>query len=289
MELAGKTAFITGGGGGIGGAMAKAFAENGAKVAVADVNLSRAQAVADVVNSITKACAIRLDVTKADEWGPAKKAVEDALGPVDILCANAGVSYTAPLDEITDEAFRWVHNVNIMGALRAIRTFLPEMKRRRQGGHVVLTCSTTAFRPYTEQGAYATSKAALVNMALTLDMEVKASGIGVSALCPGLVNTNLRNNAEDARPVPLRSSALTSEEGSPLKAGMAPAFVANSVIDAIRNDRFYVFTHSDYRDAIAAEQQLVLAALAASADPSHKEPTGLVARIRDQTGVPQDI
>ena len=282
MEIEGKTVFITGGGGGIGGAMAMAFAKHGAKVAVADFDLDRAQHVANKIEGETAVCAIRLDVTKTEDWGLAKAATEEALGPVDIICANAGVHYTAPLDEITDEAFGWVYDVNVMGAVRGIRTFLPSMKMRQKGGHIVLTCSTTAFRPYTEQGAYAASKAALINLALTLEMEAKGSGISVSALCPGMVNTNIRANAEAARPANLQSNPKTDGVTSPLiKSGMAPEFIANSVIDGIRNERFYIFTHSDYREAIAAEQQQVLEALRASADPGHKEPDALIAKIRD--------
>ena len=281
MNIEGKTAFITGGGGGIGRAMAEALAEQGVKVAVADIDLQRAQAVADSIQDRINSCAVRLDVTEPDDWSATKDAVNKALGPVDIVIANAGVGYNAPLDEISDEEFGWVYDVNVFGTLRAIRTFLPDMKKRGGEGHVVITCSTTAYRPYAEQAAYTTSKAALVNMAQVLEIELRDTGIGVSALCPGMVDTNIRANVEDVMPESVSKSSPTGGERSPLSAGMAPKFVAQAVIDAIQKNHFYIFTHSDYLDAISAEQQLVLKALGSSADPAHKELPMLTGRIRD--------
>jgi 2-hydroxycyclohexanecarboxyl-CoA dehydrogenase len=286
MKLKGKTAFISGGGGGIGGALAQAFAKEGTSVAVSDFDLDRARSIADAIGDITKTCAIRLDVTKPDEWTRARAAVERELGPVDILCSNAGVGYTAPLDEISDAAFRWVHEVNLLASVRAFRTFLPGMKRRGNGGHVLLTCSTTSFRPYVGQGAYSTSKAALLSMALTLEMELAGTGIGVSALCPGMVSTNLGANAQKARPKSLAADNQASRSGSPLEEGMAAKFVAQAAVTAIHKNRFYILTHADYRDAILSEQQLVLAAMEKSADPDHVEPAVLTGKMREHDHAP---
>jgi NAD(P)-dependent dehydrogenase (short-subunit alcohol dehydrogenase family) len=277
--ISGKVAFITGGAGGIGGAMARELTAAGAAVAIADLDFERAAAVAHDIGAANRTLGIRLDVTDPRSWSEARKATEAVLGPVDILCSNAGVSFAGPLDEIGIEAWRWVYEVNVIGALHALRTFLPSMKARRGEGHVILTCSITALRPYATQAAYTSSKAALLNMASVLSMELEATRIGVSAACPGIVATNLRANSLSARPAALQGGS-TQAVASPLGAGMAPGAVARVMLEAIRANRFYVFTHADYKPALISETNLMLEGMARSADPDYRDAPILVAPLR---------
>lgn len=268
-NLNGKIAIISGGAGGIGTAIAEELIARGARVALADLDRARAEQAANSFET-GKAIAVHLDVTQPESWLAARDEVERQLGPCDIVVSNAGVSYTGTLDTIEPEAWRWVYEVNLMGSLHAVRTFLPGMKARGTDGHVVLTSSITALHPFPTQGAYTTSKAALLNFATVLKQELKDTRIGVSAVCPGIVATELRTNAEAARPELLKE---TIAPPAPLstKTGMDPKFIGKTVVDAILTDQFFVFTHSDYSESIRTDRDLMLAAMQKTADPSYRD------------------
>jgi len=268
QDLNGKTAFVTGGAGGIGASIAHHLVTAGARVAIADLDASRARSVADKLGD--RAIPIQIDVTDEASWISARDEVERTLAPCDILISNAGVSYTGALDEISLEAWRWVYDVNVVGSLLGVRTFLPGMKARGREAHVALTSSITALHPFAEQGAYTSSKAALLNFASVLKRELVDTPIGVSVVCPGTVDTQIRENAVRARPTVLgegKVPALTT------KFGMSADFVGRAVVDALRQNRFYVFTHADYAASVASDRDLMLAAMSVSADPDYQEPS----------------
>ncbi|SCW64052.1 NADP-dependent 3-hydroxy acid dehydrogenase YdfG [Sphingobium faniae] len=269
-DFEGRIALISGGAGGIGSAIARHLIAAGARVALADRDLPRAERIAADLGA-GSAIAVPLDVTDADSWITAREAVEAQLGPVDVLISNAGVAYTGALDAIDLDAWRWVYEVNIMGALHAVRTFLPGMKARGQEGHVAMMCSITALHPFATQGAYTTSKAALLNFATVLKQELAGTAIGVSAVCPGIVSTDLRANAEDARPNALKGGIRPPAQLSTSQ-GMAPDHVGRAVVEAIAADAFFVFTHDDYADSIRSDRDLMLSAMQGSADPDYREP-----------------
>ncbi len=284
-DLSGKIALITGGAGGIGAALAREFAVNGALVAIADLDLGRATDIAAGLGPRQAALPIHLDVTDEGSWRAARAAVETELGPVDILCCNAGVNFPGSLEQISAQAWRWVYEVNVLGTLHAIQTFLPGMKARGREGHVQLTCSITALRPFALSAAYTSSKAALLNMASVLSLELEGTRVGVSVACPGVVETDLRLNAIRTRPTALRDSPASSLSAA-LGFGMSPAAVARAMVQAVRDNRFFVFTHADYREAIAADAALMLAGMEQSADPDYREPAAMVAPIRRSIGSP---
>ncbi|WP_342244572.1 SDR family NAD(P)-dependent oxidoreductase [Pseudomonas sp. OTU5201] len=275
LDLKGKVAFISGGAGGIGSAMARELLQAGALVALGDIDLERAKEVAAELGSADQVIAVELDVTDSNSWASARDAAEAALGPCDILCSNAGVSFTGTLDEISSEAWRWVYEVNLFASLRAVQTFLPRMKARGQEGHVLLVASITALHPFATQGAYTSSKAALLNFAKVLELELEGSPIGVSVLCPGIVATQIRANAIQARPDALREEAGVSSTLS-AQFGMAPEHVGRAAIAGLRERQFYIFPHVDYRPFIAADYDDMLAAMQESADPDYREPAQLL-------------
>lgn len=270
-DFTGKIALVTGGAGGIGSAIAAELVARGARVAIADIDLARAEEAAAALGGKTHAIALRLDVTDPQDWLTARETLERELGPLDILVSNAGVNYTGTLDTIDPEAWLWVYNVNFMGSLHGVRTFLPGMKERGRQGHVVLTSSITALHPFATQGAYTTAKAALLNFGTVLKQELAGTPIGVSVVCPGIVSTDLRENAAGARPVKLKAADAPVSTLS-TKLGMAPRFIGASVVDAVANDQFFVFTHADYAASIRSDRDMMLAAMAQSADPDYHEP-----------------
>jgi NAD(P)-dependent dehydrogenase (short-subunit alcohol dehydrogenase family) len=275
-DFTGKIALVTGGAGGIGSAISAELVARGARVAIADIDLARAEGAAAALGGKPHAIALRLDVTDPQEWLSARETLERESGPLDILVSNAGVNYTGSLDTIDPEAWLWVYNVNFMGSLHAVRTFLPGMKERGRQGHVVLTSSITALHPFATQGAYTTAKAALLNFGTVLKQELAGTPIGVSVVCPGIVSTGLRENAAGARPDKLKAADAPVSSLS-TKLGMAPQFVGAAVVDAVANDQFFVFTHADYAASIRSDRDLMLAAMDQSADPDYHEPEAFLA------------
>jgi len=273
MDLRNRIVVITGGGGGIGKAMASAFIERGARVVLADIARDRAEAAAA---ELGEGCfAAQLDVTSASDWASLKNWTEQQLGPVDILCCNAGVGHSAPLDAPDLRGFRWVHEVNLLGPLMGLETFLPGMKERG-AGHIVFSCSITALRPVPGQSAYSSSKAALANVALTLEQELRGTGVGVSALMPGMVITELRANSDEAWAEKNGSVAAPAAATSVLAAGMPAEAVGRAVSDAVADGRFWIFPHDGYQPALAREAQLALEAMALSPMPEHRDPAVLL-------------
>lgn len=272
-DLAGKVALVTGGAGGIGGAIAEALVQRGARVAIADINLERAEAVAARLHQGAgrpQTMAVPLDVTDPESWAAARSALEAVLGPCDILVSNAGVAYTGTIESIDVAAWKWVYDVNFMGSLYGVQTFMPGM-RAKGAGHVVLTSSITALHPFATQAAYTSSKAALLNFGTVLKQELEGTDIGVSVLCPGIVDTQLRENAVEARPDDLKA-AQEPESGLSVKLGMAAPFVGRAVADAVQENRFFIFTHADYAESVRSDRDLMLAAMEQSADPDYHEP-----------------
>lgn len=275
MDPKGKVALVTGGAGGIGAEIARHLVAAGARVVIGDLDAARAAEVAAEIGP-QHAHVLSLDVTNAESWAAAKTQAEQVFGPVDILVSNAGVHFTSGLDSITVDAWRWVYEVNVVAAVHGLRTFLPAMKQRNEG-HVVFMCSITALHPFPsgQQGAYTTSKAALLNMAMVLERELVDTRIGVTAVCPGVVATEIGRNARQARPADFHA---VSEEPklSVVKSGMQPAFIGQVVVNAIADGRFYVFPHADYAEAVACERDRMLEAMKRSADPDYLEPAVLV-------------
>lgn len=278
MDPKGKVALVTGGAGGIGAEIARRLVAAGARVVIGDLDVGRAAAVASELEP-QHALAVALDVTSAESWSATKVQAEQVFGGVDILVNNAGVHFTSGLESISIDAWRWVYEVNVVASVHGLRTFLPAMKLRNEG-HVVFMSSITALHPYPsgQQGAYTTSKAALLNMAMVLKRELGDTRIGVTAVCPGVVATDIGRNARQARPSHLRAVA-EEPKLSVVKFGMHPAFIGQAVVDAIGNDRFYVFPHADYAGCVASERERMLEAMKHSADPDYSEAAILLERL----------
>lgn len=252
VDFEGKAAVITGAASGIGYAIARRLGADGCRIMLADIEEEPlSKAVADLQMAGVDAHALVTDVADyASVSRLAERTMMD-LGPVHLLFNNAGVSITGPSWKMSHDDWRWVWDVNVWGVVNGIKAFLPDMLAHGEGGHVVNTGSLASFSGNGDHAPYCSSKAAVLGLSQSLycEMEAMMTGIGVSIACPGMVATRIhqswRNRPVGDRPWSDRESADPIHQGNSEAfqgQGIAADEVAESIIDAIRNRRFYVFT-----------------------------------------------
>ena len=267
-ELAGKTAFVTGGAGGIGLALGRAFAQSGMKVMLADIEAETLQAAVKSLQQFgPDVRGTVCDVADPLSVERAAQASFEAFGKVHIVCNNAGVAAGGGIDLISLDNWRWVLDVNLMGVLHGIRSFLPHIREHGEGGHIVNTASMAGMNGGLGFSPYAASKFAVVAMSEGLAAQLRPHGIGVSVLCPSFVRTRIgesgRNRPERYGPARAPdpaspAAAMVAEIARLLEAGLEPDYVAARVLDAIREDEFYVFTHPDSAALVQRRHQQVI-------------------------------
>ncbi len=253
-----KVAFITGGASGIGRAMARSFAGAGMKVVVCDIEESALEDFREEFKgSNAEVLAIQADVTDRDSMEAAANAAEERFGKVHVLCNNAGVAVTGPVDTMNYEDWDWVLDVNLNGVVNGIVTFLDRIKAHGEGGHIVNTSSMAGQVGIRGMSVYNASKFAVLGMSESMALELSEHNIGVSALCPGLVNTNIftsERNRPDEFGGPEASGELIPNPDDEsdrsldelLRTSLDPAAVGDMVLHAIQNDEFYIFTHPEF-------------------------------------------
>jgi NAD(P)-dependent dehydrogenase (short-subunit alcohol dehydrogenase family) len=270
-ELAGKTAFVTGGASGIGLALGSAFAQAGMKVMLADIETEAlAAAVESLRHSAPDIRGVVCDVADPVSVERAAKASYEAFGNVHVVCNNAGVAAAGGIDNISLDNWRWVLDVNLMGVLHGIRSFLPHIRAHGEGGHIVNTASMAGMNGGLGFSPYVASKFAVVGMSEGLATQLKPLGIGVTVLCPGYVRTRI---GESGRNRPERyGTTQTPDPASPaglllahiaerLQSGLAPSEVAARVLAAIRGDELYVFTHPEMRGEVEERFAVIMAGM----------------------------
>jgi NAD(P)-dependent dehydrogenase (short-subunit alcohol dehydrogenase family) len=254
QEFRGKVAVITGGGSGIGLAMAERFAAEGMKLVLADIqDDALAKAVAGLRAKGAEVSSVRADVSRAEDVEALAANAEAAHGAVHVVCNNAGVVTFSSSWEHTLGDWEWVLGVNLWGVIHGVRSFVPRMIARGEECHVVNTASmagmiTGAFMP-----SYFVSKHGVVALSEALYKELAATPgaghVGVSVVCPGLIDTGIayaeRNRPADHPTADGPKSAGGKGLETGLRAGTAagypPSVVADHVFEAVRDGRFYVF------------------------------------------------
>ena len=182
-DLTGKCAFVTGGASGIGFGMAEALAGAGMKVVIADIEANALeQAAAKLKSSGAAVHAIQLDVTDRAAMESAAADAEEAFGAVDVVCNNAGVCWRGFMTDASYDDWDWVLGVNLGGVVNGIRTFVPRLIARGEGGHVVNTASMAGLMASPGNSVYCTSKFAVVGLSEGLRKELAPKGIGVTVL-----------------------------------------------------------------------------------------------------------
>jgi NAD(P)-dependent dehydrogenase (short-subunit alcohol dehydrogenase family) len=234
IDLAGKTALVTGGGSGIGRATALAFARAGCHVLVADINEAAAEKVAaECQEAGATADALVCDVTDSDAVAALATDVEARFGSPDILVNNAGVGLTGRLLETTLDDWRWVRSVNLDGVMHCCYAFGPGMVNRGSG-HVVNVSSGLAYTPRATEPGYVATKAAVLALSMSLRGDWGPSGIGVSAVCPGVINTPIAQNTR------YRGARADAKTRARIEKGFgrshAPEKVATAIVKAVQQN-----------------------------------------------------
>jgi NAD(P)-dependent dehydrogenase (short-subunit alcohol dehydrogenase family) len=269
-ELHGKTAFVTGGASGIGYAMAEAFARNGMNVMIADIEAGPlAAAVAGLQAMSLRVEGVETDVTRRESVRGAAGRVIEAFGKVHLVCNNAGVGTGGRMSEIPQRDWDWVFDVNVMGVVHGVETFTPLIREHGEGGHFVNTASIAGLLPSPGLTPYSGTKAAVVALSEAWAPQLASRRIGLSILCPGVVATRFvesRRNRQAAYGGDAEPSGLDKPEmAAGFLGGVAPAVVAGRVVEAVRADELYVFTHPEYRDLVKARFDAILAAFETAA------------------------
>ncbi|HTT58904.1 MAG TPA: SDR family NAD(P)-dependent oxidoreductase [Acidimicrobiales bacterium] len=250
MEIAGKTAVITGGASGIGLATAKKLAASGARLVLGDIE---AETLAGVVETLRakNAAAIGLatDVTKEEDLEALRDAALAEFGAVHVVFNNAGVASGATIGTPTS-VWRWVIDVDLFGVIHGVNAFLPGLLEQNEG-HIVNTASLAGLGGAPGMGPYCAAKFGVVGLSESLfhELALRGSSVGVSVLCPGFVRTRIH---ESARNMPVEISGYNDEPAAQMIADMASQavnagidanIVAEAVEDAVRANKFWILTH----------------------------------------------
>jgi len=228
--LEGKLALVTGAGSGIGRATALALAEKGARVVACDVDPARVDTIGKELGARC-VLAKRVDVSKKDEVRALAEEVHRSLGPLDVLVNNAGVGHSGGMLDSTLEDWEWVISVNLWGVIYGCHFFVPKMVERGSGGHVANVASGFGLMAAPGVAPYCTTKFAVVGLSESLRAELQPHGIGVSAICPGVINTDIVNSGRFADEK-MRTGVVDAFR----KRGRPPEQVAAAILKAIRND-----------------------------------------------------
>ena len=213
------------------------------------------QAVARLHDEGFDAHPVMCDVRQLDEMVHLADESFRLLGQVDIVFSNAGIVVAGPIAEMTHDDWRWVIDIDLWGSIHAVEAFLPRLLERGAGGHIAFTASFAGLVPNVGLGAYSVAKYGVVSLAETLAREVKEQGIGVSVLCPMVVETKLVSNSERLRGADnnLVSTAVVTDGPGPAPSQedtLSVDEVARLTADAIAANRLYVLPHAAARASV---------------------------------------
>ena len=283
--LQNKTAFITGGASGIGFALASALVAAGTSVVLAEVEagaLERARSV--LAGGPVKVTTAVVDVTDRAAFARARDQAIAAHGGVHLLFNNAGVNAAGPAYTLSWKDWDWVMGVNLGGVINGVQTFLPELMRHGDQAHLVNTASVGGLVGMKNLAIYNAAKFGVVGLSEALRADLKASGVQVSVLCPGIVATAL-TTSERNRPAHLRNGGamppaapVEAPATAPAAAGtpvaMSPDELAAFTLDAIRANRFWIVSHPEFRPLIAQREAALLGAFRGEPEAARVEAMG---------------
>ena len=263
IDLAGRTAFVTGGANGVGLGLVRALLAEGCKVAIADI---REDHIERTVKSLDNHMVMGVKVNVADREAMARVAdeVEAKFGPVTLLFNNAGVNLFQPIEASSYSDWDWLMGVNLHGPINGVMTFVPRMIAHGQGGYIVNTASMAGWLASGSPGIYNTTKFAVRGLSESLRYSLAPHKIGVSCVCPGLVKSYIYAS-DDIRPAALMEGAKpVNTDGVKALAGMhevgmEPDVIGARIVQGMRENQAYIFPMPDHREELAEYFQEVLA------------------------------
>jgi short-subunit dehydrogenase len=251
-----RTAFVTGAASGIGLGLARAFAAEGMKLVLADIDAERLdEAAHSLAASGAKVATFPFDIADRAAWTEVADQAEAAMGPVAVLCNNAGVSTSGRNVGDFDGAF-WDRcvGINLTGVFNGCSTFVPRLRASGRSGHIVNTASMSGLIATPGQAIYNATKSAVVALSETLGLELAGTAIGVSVLCPGPVRSLLWRSSRRVQGLPDIETpppqALAG--GSAAPHAMDPDLVGRMVVAAICAEQRYIITHPDRWPSVQA-------------------------------------
>ena len=271
-DVRNKVAVITGGASGIGLAMARRFKREGMRLVLADAETEPLQqAAAELDAPDLGVLAVLTDVRDPASLDALARATLDRFGAAHLLCNNAGVSRMAGHDRLTDQDWRWLFDVNLFGVVNGVRSFLPLLKANPEGGHIVNTASLSGLMATRSQAAYAASKYAVVGFSEVLALELAAEGarVGVTAVCPGPVRTNISSSARNRAPEYGQADTSNPAPDIHERAFRAELTddqwatadqIADQAFDAVLTGQFWVITHPGMMGPVDARHSAIMAA-----------------------------
>ncbi|MBO9671309.1 MAG: SDR family NAD(P)-dependent oxidoreductase [Sphingobium sp.] len=259
MDIAGKTAFITGGASGIGFGIAQRLLANGAKLVLADIrqdHLDEARQFFEERQEGRNVHTIRLDVSDRAQMREAAKECEAVMGGPDILVNNAGIDPSGPFEQATYQDWDYGIAINLMGPINGIMEFAPGMRARGRGGHIVNTASLAGLTPMPSfMAIYAVAKAGVITLTESIRDSMAQDNIGVTVLMPGPIKSRIHESGQN-RPERFRQGSGFKENEEQLAqrvvadSWMEPTEVGDMIVDAIRNNTLYVSTHGNWKDNV---------------------------------------
>ena len=272
QDVAGRVAVITGGASGIGRGMAEAFGAAGMRLVLADVDEARVTETARALEKDgVEVVPMRCDVARQSDVDALAQRALDRFGAVHVVCNNAGVAHGGvPTWESTLHDWEWIVGVNLMGVVHGVRTFTPILLEEG-AGHIVNTASMAGLISGAGNALYGVTKHAVVALSEALYNELAAQerDVHVSVLCPGWINTEILRSSERNQPEAVRHSrpeVRTTPDSEIrrkqvehlLASGLAPRKVGDLVLAAIRENRFWILTHPEWKGAIRHRLENVL-------------------------------
>lgn len=254
-EIKGRNAVVTGGGSGIGKGLALELAKQGAAVAVADIKLENARAVADLITAAGgKAVALHVDVCDKASIRAMAADASAALGLISLVFPNAGATSFDRLVDMSDDDIEWILTVNLLGVTFTTRAFLPEMMAAGQGGHICATASRAGLLPglIPVHAPYSAAKMGIIGLMMNLQLELTEHDIYTTSYCPGGVASGMKENNSTYRPARFGGPGEgdvhvgAAQAKTSTKAFYTPYDIAPIVLNAVRHNRPFAFDHAEH-------------------------------------------
>lgn len=250
-----RVAFVTGGARGIGYAIAQALLEEGARVMISDVDETALDRARQALDEHGEVAACTCDVSDASAVVRAADEVISRFGKVHVLVNNAGVVIGGQPGEFDLDDWRWIVDVNLMGVVYGVETFVPRIKSHGEGGFIVNTASMAGHGGMPGLAPYSATKFAVVGYSEALRQELAEHDIGVAALCPGWVDTQiyesgLRRPSQAGREPSAEDRESLEGAKRFFATGLPPRAVARWVIESVKENAGYIFTNRELHSAI---------------------------------------